>query len=216
MSHQKNSMVKMISRKKLTILGTVISSVLIVSTVYFYLLAPSQSPHLALLSESQAEEISGQNYSQSFTTILQGNNLSYGEMIDETIQYSNPTGIFHVEVIKFNNHPSSQFIYSYLSSQLSLPSIIQLSLVQQPIGNTMVSSHVTSTNVTSSETYKGFNYTYLVLPVMINFNGKYHIWDGCGVNGNYVFYIWGKSPSPPHTNMSIAAKEQINLMSKKQ
>lgn len=206
----------MILKKKLMIIGAVFTLVLMTSTAYLYLYAPPQSIHLALLSESQAEGISGQKYDQSLTTILRGNNLSYGEKMIETVTYSNISGSLHVEVLEFKNQSSSQFIYSYLSSHLNLPSVIQLSFEQQVNSNIMVSSSVTSANSTLSETYKGFNYTYLVKPMLITFNGNHYIWDTCGMNVDIVFYLWGNSPSPPHSNMSAAAKEQIDLMTENQ
>lgn len=202
----------MVSKKKSKILGTVVGVVLIVSMIYVYLFATTSSLQVALFSEQEAEKISGQSYTQSYTTILQGSNLSNGVVMDKTVRYSNQSGSFFDQILVFNNHTSSQLYYTYIASHLNVPGNLLLTFAKPMKNYPQISPYVENANLTRNGTYRGFNYTYLVQPILITFQGKYYIWDTCGISENMLFYVWGDSPSLPHDNMSTVAKDQINLI----
>lgn len=205
------------SGKKSVIFGAVAVAILVVSVGAYFAVMPHESVHVAFLSKSQAHQISGENYTTTIITITKGSNLSGGEIFTETVQYSGTSLGYLLEgVYEFNNTSSANNLHNYMASSLYFgvhPSPFNVAAPGNPVSNSGSQFPTTDTNATANMTYKGFNYTYLLKPELINSVGSpYYLWDSCGVSGNFVFGLWGTSSNSPNVNMSFFSREQINMM----
>lgn len=153
----------------------------------------SPAPHLAVLSEKTAENISEYSYTNSTLNNVHGLNLSaIGASSFESIEcYSSGSSpdVFNDVSLYFNSSLSAGKMFSSVSSNLT--------------GNPLIPTH-------HSE-YRDFEFIY-AFPHHFTSQSSPYYWDICGLNSHYLFIIDGYSESFPIENMTTIAHEQINVM----
>lgn len=189
--------------RSITVVIVIVVAVVLVLSIFLFVTA-SEKPHIALISESTAEAISGQNYTLASLTISTGSGLpyaSYGNILVREASYTNATLVdsngtpvsyfFQVYVLEFNTTTMAQEVYGLESSSLEYSEIGAIHLIR-------------------NDSYKGFDYTYTTESQ--KGIGQELIWGVVGFSGNLLFEIRGQSPSPPKIGMSTVAIDQIDLM----
>lgn len=190
------------SRSVVTIIVVVVVVVLALSLLLFVKF--SEEPHFALISESTAEEISGQNYTLASLTTSTGSGLPYapyGNILVQGVSYTNAT------LVDSNGTPVNYFFQAYVlefNTTIMAQKVYQLELINLEYGD------IGAIHSIKNSTYNGFNYTYTTEP--LKGNGLEFFWGAVGFSGNLVFLIRGQSSSPPKIGMSTVAIDQIDLM----
>lgn len=180
-----------ISSKKGLAFGIIATVLLILGASLEFI--PMAHTRMAVLTEKDAERISGNFFNMAIVSPATGyNSTQYGAKIVEYASYNSlgeNYGAFIETVYMFNSTASASFAYQYFVRELTI--------------NNM--SHVDNSD------YRGFNYTYMV-HMYQSTSWKSYSWGVSGFNGNYVFEITGYSQIKPRENVMSIAHDQINTM----
>ncbi len=149
---------------------------------------------MAVLSESDAERISGNFYTQVIVNPVSASNSSgYGADIIEYASYSNSgqnSGVFIETVYMFNSTSQASIVYRYFAQELTTGYM----------------------NLVGNSDYRGFSYSFMIHSISSVVPRNSYNWGVCGMSGQYVFDINGYSHLRPTENIGSIARDQINAM----
>lgn len=196
----------MVSRKKLTLFGVIVTAVLVISVSYIYL--HSSTTHSTFLTKKQAEEVSGLQYNLTSYTTVEGTPQIFGAVKTLSVEYSH--GDRQGQNLAIDFETFSDTVYVFNNTAQARSTYTNLSQTFQ-FGNALKASQV------ANSTYKNFVYSYLISaePVVIpgGTPSILYYWATCGLGGDYVFLVSGYSTAKaPLENMSITANWQITAM----
>lgn len=180
------------NKKKGLIAGILVTVVLMLELSMQFV--PMTHTRIAVLSEIDAERISGNFFTHAIVNPVSGSNSSgYGADIIEYASYSTTaqnSSIFIETVYMFNSTLQASIVYHYFAQELTTGNMNQ-------VGNS---------------DYRGFFYSYMIHAKSSMVPKNSYNWGVCGMNDLYVFDINGYSHLKPTENIGSIAKDQINAM----
>ncbi len=170
----------------------IILGVVVVAAVLIAVFVLPASPHFGFVSEQQTNKITHQNFTSSQSSSSSISNSTSGEKKAESVEYYAGTQSVTISVVEYNSPSMSAKAYGNFTQLLGT------SLSYSLIG---VSLH--------NSTYRSFMIAYGYVNVSLL---NYNIFFAAGLDGSYLFLIYGFLTSGNYTEVSALADAQASAM----
>ena len=177
----------MSSHRRGVAIAAVIIVVIIVGAVFVF--ANPLQPHFGFVSQSQASSATKQDYSQTSNSSSSTTAHDSGAKASQSKDYNSSSGAFlYIGITQYVNSSAALSAYDNIAAD---------------VGPFQINQNL---NITGNGSYKGFNYEYVNIHVLI-----INWFVVVGHDGEYIFVMVGDSQIS-NGNLTVLAQDQVNSM----